>query len=299
MKNKIIPTFIIEEHHEAFIIWNYAIQQGLIHPSNNILFHVDEHSDMGSPRFNKSILSLNGGISEVKDFTYNELGIAGFIVPAVYKNIINKVYWIRQKHAKRRTVKMFVRSYNRAGKKLIMGKEKVIDQKKKVTTNIDKKNFTYFHRTIEQIPHCKNVILDVDIDYFSSVTNPNELEELYIEITKNEYNSFISNKYHRLHYVGIQNIQAIIRNNKYYYVFNNYEEVYPDKLTVDENTIEERINKFINILIGKKIEPAIINICRSRFSGYTPKEQLNFIESNLLEQLNNIYSIDINHVEDI
>lgn len=69
MKNKPIPTFIIEEHHEAFIAWNYAVQKGLIPPTGNTLFHVDEHSDMGMPRFNRSIHELNDNIEDIKDYS--------------------------------------------------------------------------------------------------------------------------------------------------------------------------------------------------------------------------------------
>ena len=51
-----IKTFIIEEHHEAYIVWNYAIQQGLIPATGNTLFHVVEHSDVGTPQFNISLV---------------------------------------------------------------------------------------------------------------------------------------------------------------------------------------------------------------------------------------------------
>jgi hypothetical protein len=123
-----IPTFIIEEHHEAFIVWNYAIQQGWLPATGNCLFHVDEHSDMGTPRFNESIHSLNGDMVKVKEFTYQELNIASFVIPACYREIFNQVYWIRQKHRKtlHKPVEMFVRSYNQAGKRLLSGKMKHI-----------------------------------------------------------------------------------------------------------------------------------------------------------------------------
>jgi hypothetical protein len=42
-----IPIFIMEEHHEAFIVWNYAMRAGWIPVKENCLFHVDTHADMG------------------------------------------------------------------------------------------------------------------------------------------------------------------------------------------------------------------------------------------------------------
>jgi len=50
--NQNIKTFIIEEHHEAFFVWNYAVLNNLLPAKGNNLFHIDEHSDMGTPRFN-------------------------------------------------------------------------------------------------------------------------------------------------------------------------------------------------------------------------------------------------------
>jgi hypothetical protein len=46
---KTVPLYILEEHHEAFLIWNYARQKGIIPEINNSLFHFDSHSDMGIP----------------------------------------------------------------------------------------------------------------------------------------------------------------------------------------------------------------------------------------------------------
>ena len=96
-----IKTFIVEEHNEAFYIWKYAIAEGLLRPSGNCLLHVDEHSDMGTPRFNTSIKKLNGNMADVKAFTYKELGIADFIIPAVYLDIFNRVFWVKQQHRKK------------------------------------------------------------------------------------------------------------------------------------------------------------------------------------------------------
>ena len=143
MKKKPIPTFIIEEHHEAFIVWNYAIQKGLIPPTGNTLFHVDEHSDMGTPRFNSSINGLNGDINTIKDFTYKELNIASFIMPAIYKGIFNQIHWIKQKHRmlEVKHEEMYIRSYNQLGKKMISGK---ISEIKNVSTDNDRKVFGFF-----------------------------------------------------------------------------------------------------------------------------------------------------------
>lgn len=278
-----IPLFVIEEHHEAFIAWNYAIYRGFISPQDNTLLHVDEHSDMNTPRFNQSILTT----TDLTRFTYSELNIASFIIPACYLGIFNKIYWIRQTHTQSRysSRKMYVRSYNQNGKFLISGKaascKDVVDE--------DKKLFDYYLRSIYQMPTSSKVVLDIDLDFFSCTGNPNLLDEIYVEITESEFESFISNKYNRLNYCNIGRIESIKKDGKFYYVINNYNEVYPESCKVSVQEIGKRIDEFIAILRQKKINPAIICICRSRHSGYTPDEQWAFIESTLTSKLNELY----------
>jgi hypothetical protein len=295
MKSKLIPTYIIEEHHEAFIVWHDAIQKGYIPPIGNVLFHVDEHSDMGTPRFNTSIHELNGDLNVIKDFTYKELNIASFIMPALYENIFNQIHWIRQKHRKPevRHEEMYIRSYNQSGKRLMSGK---INTLKETVTDPDRKYFDYFLRTVEQIPNEKKVVLDIDLDYFSCSGNPLELNEINIEITIDEYNEFISNKYHPIKFSGLGRIEAVKKAEQYYFIINNYNETYTNELQVSEESIIQRIEKFLMFLTEKKCTPVLINICRSRFSGYTPKDQWEFIEQNLFSYLNSMYNIELNKV---
>jgi hypothetical protein len=298
---KKIPVFIIEEHHEAFIVWNYAIQQGWMPVAGNCLFHVDEHSDMGTPRFNESIHNLNGDIEKIKDFTYRELNIASFIMPACYKEIFNQVYWIRQKHRKtlRKPVEMFVRTYNKGGKRLMSGKMKDVSLLKpfdEITNEIDLVRFDYFLRTIDLLPSHRKVVLDIDLDYFSCINSPNENEEIYVEITKEEYNDFVQNKYHRLRY-NVGKVEAKLINNKHYYVINCFDEIYPSKLKVNEEQVVQRINTFISVLKRKDIQPILIDICRSRYSGYTPSDQWKMIEEKLLSSLQGLYNIELSNYQ--
>ena len=287
---KSIPTFIIEEHHEAFIVWSYAIQQGLMTPTGNTLFHVDEHSDMGVPRFNKSIHNLNGNLELIRDFTYDELNIGGFIIPAVYQEIFNKVYWIKINPKKLLTAKMFVRSYNKEGKKLMKGYlNNSVDQ----STSTDKKQYEYNLLPISDLfDNELKVVLDIDLDYFSSITDPYCENGLAIEITEEEYNKFHNTRYHRLRFL-CQRIEAIKKENKFFYLINNYEETYPDKSIASEMEILERMDELIKKLDDNDIEPQIITMCTSRYSGFTPDYQVEFIKKNLIKYLQKIYNIEI------
>ena len=285
-----IPTFILEEHHEAFIVWNYAINKKFIADRNNTLFHVDEHSDMETPRFNKSILDLEG-MEAIKEFTYKELNIASFVMPACYNGFFDKVYWIRQKHRKLRIkpVKMSIRSYNQTGRRLMSSTIKDIE---KLPLDNDRKIFDYYLYEERHIPIGLDVVLDIDLDYFSCSGDPNVLKEIYIEITQAEFESFVRDKYHRLNYLGPK-IDSLINEGKYYYIINNYNDIYPSNSKVNDEIIKNRIDKFLSNLIHQRINPIMISICRSRFSGYTPDDQWQLIEEYLLGRLNATFKLDI------
>ena len=84
-----VPLFIVEEHHEAYFIWSYAYLNRLINPAGNTLLHVDNHDDMVIARLDKSIDELEDDLEKIYDFVYEQLGIASFIIPALYRGIIN------------------------------------------------------------------------------------------------------------------------------------------------------------------------------------------------------------------
>ncbi len=302
-KNNKIQTFLVEEHHEAFYVWNYAILNNLIPASGNCLFHIDEHSDMTSPRFNWSINEIDGDLNKIKEFTYRELNIGSFIIPAVYKEIIKSIYWIRQKHrsTKKKSAKLFVRSYNRGGKCLLRGNIKDIKdgQLSTFVEDTDMKEFDYYLRTIDQIPSNRKVILDIDLDFFSCSGDPNQLEEIYIEIAEQEYSDYINNRYHRLNYSNIGKIDTMEAKGRYFYVINNFDEVYPSDVKVNENSIDQRTEAFVSLLEEKKVFPTLIDICRSRHSGFTPKDQWEYIESNLLKKLSKIYNTELITINDL
>lgn len=43
----------------------------------------------------------------------------------------------------------------------------------------------------------------------------------------------------------------------------------------------------------------MIDICRSRLSGFTPDDQWEFIERKLIEKFSDTYEIEINNIKDI
>jgi hypothetical protein len=299
MKKAALPVFVVEEHHEAYIIWKFALLNGLIPKQGNTLIHIDEHSDMGAPILETPLHQLNGDLEKIKTFTYDELTIATFIVPAIYDRLFRKIYWIRQRHnkASRRGNPLYVRAPD-SGRKLVTGQMSVFETFKEDYEKLKDEivGYKFYKQHIDQLGHIDYPLLDIDLDYFSCIQDPLK-KALDIQITKKEYDDFRGQKYHRVRYFDFGKVQAIQDGDNYLLRMNHYSEPYMSPLKVIQNTIADRIDRTIEGLNTAKITPRLITICRSRFSGYTPEDQWEYIEQTLLSKLKQVY--DINSVQHI
>lgn len=296
------PLFIFEEHHEAFFVWNYSVMNKIIQASNNVLLHVDEHSDMGVPKFNKSMKFLNN-LKALHDFTYTELAITTFIIPAVFQGIFNQVYWLYQSNNEsKKAKKSIVYSPNSEGKILKLLKADQIDQLGLLSLYNSKfRDFMFEPITTEcQFSDRQPIVLDIDLDYFSCNPSSYYYNQGKLEVTEEEYKSFHENKYHFLRLSFGSNINIKEENGKYYLFLSSTEPlVITGKLNVSEEEIIKRIDRFMTFLNKNNFEIQMIDICRSRISGFTPDDQWEFIEEKLIEKLSNMYELEINNIKDV
>lgn len=291
-----IPVFIVEEHNEAFMVWVEALQQGTILPGSRLL-HFDDHADLKVPVLTESVHDIiSKDTTYLADFTNRVLKIDTFIIPAIYIGIISEMCWIRHGMTKELDLMMYVRSYNNGGKKLLSDQ---IDKLKEMSA--DHRPYRYVKAdatSFLQIDHTTDipVLLDIDLDYFSCCEVPSESNEVLIEITKNEYESFKKDRYHYLNFITAQ-VNAIEYNGGFFYVLNSFPEQYPSKREVSEPEIRNRIQYFTECLQKAAIRPQLVTICRSRISGFTPVHQWEFIERELLAALGAVYHLDVHHIE--
>jgi hypothetical protein len=283
-----IPTFLVEEHHEAFAVWNHAAAQGLIPRSNNVLLHVDEHADMGAPRLTRRLDSIAGDLARIWDFTYHELSIYEFIITAVYQGLLDRVTWLRPGCLVRQRQNISVSSYQNNAKALRLNPGLA-------APDTDGRSAVYEIQTLRDtfVP-AVSVVLDIDLDYFSCDQAEHQSERL--EVAETEYQSFLENRYHFLRINQGNRVQARKEGDRFFLYLKYYDEYTPCPLKVSQETIVSRINDFIAYLQRDSIQPRIIDIARSRMSGYTPLDQWEFIERRLIEGLGRIYDLDVQHM---
>lgn len=283
-----IPTFIVEEHHEAFAVWNHAVVEGLIQESNNALLHVDEHADMGVPRLTRRLDSIAGDLARIWDFTYREISIYEFIVTAVYQGLFDRVCWVRPGVVLRQRQHISICSYRNEAKVLRLNPGLV-------TPDTDGRSAVYEVQTIRDtfVP-ATSVVLDIDLDYFSCDQAENQAERL--EVSETEYNSFLQDRYHFLRINQGNRVQARREGDRFFLYLKCYDDPAPCPLKVSQETIVNRIDDFLAYLQRDSIRPRMIDIARSRMSGYTPLDQWEFIEQKLIEGLGRVYDLDVQYM---
>jgi len=298
-----INVFVIEEHHEAFIVWEYSKLKGFMVPRGNTLLHIDEHADMASPKLNIPLDSFTKSNEKLIERTYSELNIANFIIPSIKLGTFEKVYWVRQKHNKKKKKgkKMYVRTHKGFGEKLVTNGIEVLNGflSKNPALKNEISEYKYYKIEPNEIPVLKKVCLDIDLDFFSCVQDPFN-KVIKIEIVKSEYNRFNSSRYHPLTFFDSNRFEVLKSGSRYFLLVNNFRFKESSPIQVDNKKILNRMESLVSELKEKKVVPQVITICRSRYSGYTPNEQWKFIEVNLLKRLNGIYkTMKICHISDI
>ncbi|MTI81346.1 MAG: hypothetical protein FH758_10780 [Firmicutes bacterium] len=300
-KTVTVPLFIIEEHHEAFFIWNYGYFNGIINPVGNTLLHVDSHADMESGWLNSSIDELADDLKEIYTYVYQEFGIASFIIPAIYRGIVNNYTFLsRYDDYSDNKKNKYVASYKSEGKLLKTGEvNNLLRLQLQSAKNQWGKYQFYSYQEIglgSKFTASQPLILDIDLDYFSCDNALTSVEKK-IEITEAAYCDFINNKYHPFRIMPVAALTAKKGAGGYYLHYIEWQEL-PNQKKVSLSLINKRINKFIDFLEQNNIQPILIDVCRSRLSGYTPIDQWKYIENRLIQGLGKLYNLNISRISE-
>jgi len=296
-----VPIFIIEEHHEAYFIWNYGYYNGFINACGNTLLHVDSHEDTVIARLNSSIDELGDDLKEIYEYGYRELGIASFIMPAIYRGILNNYTFLcRYDDFTGKKTNHYIASYKSEGTYFITGEINPILRLKLESDENQWGKYQFYSQQVigpgSKFTTSQPLILDIDLDYFSCDNSLSSVEKK-LEITEAAYNEFNNNIYHPFRILPVAGITVSQSDDRYYLYYHEWQEP-PDMKKVSRELIDKRINRFVEFLKKNNLKPGLIDICRSRFSGYTPADQWEYIENKLMEGLAQLYNLQVIHISE-
>lgn len=283
-----IPLYIIEEHHEAFYIWNRAAAAGFLPPFGNTLLHVDHHPDFECGAYNADWNALFSSLDEMRAFTYESLGVADFICPAIYQGIFNEVVFLRDYRG----------GFSKPEEKLLtlddtgcLNIENVsaLTRNALTRTDCDYRLFAYSQGGLGAFYTPQPLALDIDLDYFCWDDSLSCVPDKKLEITGQAYLDVVNNPYHPFRLFPKALLRAVEEDGRFYLSYVGLPEPRP---LPDKDLIRKRVDLFARWLGREKIAPCMISICRSHYSGYTPLPVWAEVENHLLRRLTEVFDYD-------
>ncbi|MCL1918669.1 MAG: UPF0489 family protein [Peptococcaceae bacterium] len=284
-----IPLYVIEEHHELFYIWNKATGRGFLPPFGNTLLHVDHHHDFMCGDYGADFHALFSSLEHIRTFTYEALGIADFICPAIYQGIFNEVVMLQNYRpflSKPENKIMYLDAENQLIVQDVTPFSHIVLSKPEA----DQRLFTYRQGGLGDFITPQTTVLDIDLDYFCWDNSLSSITNKRLEITEQAYRDMTGNPYHPFRLFPKAMVRPVEEEGQFYLSYVGLPK--PCPLPAKEQ-VHKRINLFVRWLKKNKSEFRLISICRSRYSGYTPRSLWVEIENGLLKHLAEIFDYDL------
>ncbi len=286
---KKVPLYFVEEHNEAYSVWFSAIENKII-PKHSTLIHIDHHDDMEQGGYD---YDFSNPVTTKKQADYlvnNVFGIADFIIPALWEQwfstlVMVKSIFPKEFKLKKKYVNNSEKTVLSIGNAIPFIHNQYLDD-----PNSPYRFYDYLEGFNSKISISTPCVLDIDLDYFCWDNSLKSAPRKLLEITEEAYTDFNNNPHHPFKIVPRKILKILNIDDKYYI---EYKENFTQSKIADESKIIKRVENLCNWLKQNDIYPELINICRSRYSGYTPTSMWKITEDILLEHLQKMYNIEI------
>ncbi|MFY1709437.1 UPF0489 family protein [Tritonibacter scottomollicae] len=312
-----IPVVIVEEHREALTALAWGREVAVLPPSPMHFYNVDHHADLDLPRLVKPIPPGLANLQEIRGFVDSSISISAFIWLGAYLGFIDHVSWLPPKSAldgKRiqwGTAKnLFIATLDTSRTTFITaGVREETDH----LGNTDRKtlrietvghptapasrdiSFNQKHASAPRSAPAKPWVLSIDLDYFSCNSQPHNPFRLNVD--KATFLEVSSNPNHPLRCSVYHHVEAVFDDDGYAILFDQFPEMENDPLHRTEAQIADALAELRTILSHQETPPQMIIIARSRLSGFTPKDQWEHIEKNVLAMLKTLFPCRYHHGE--
>lgn len=273
-----IPLYYLDEHHQAFLAWWDAL--GTSNFTSRHLIHVDEHADFGVPILSERMPQRDALLGEIKTFTYRQLSVGTFLIPAHHFRFFSRLSWMRPRNMVRSRLEGF----------------KVIDEPNPpwITihcTNSDEGPLIYEQGDWSiQIEEGQPWLLDICLDAFACEETPRAID-LKLEITQEQYELLSRLSLDPWHARYGASVRLFQREGRFEFSLCEPD---PGNRLNDSARLEDASKRLFGLrewLLEQKTVPQVITLARSVSSGYTPAGLAEALESAVISMLKEIYPL--------
>jgi hypothetical protein len=291
-----IPAVIVEEHHEALFAWYQYFQSPNSNETDLMLLHFDQHADMELPVSAEPIRQLSGQETKVLTHVREVFSIDNFVLAGVFLEYFSHIVWYCRNHPTLpEDQSRFVATAGPDDVHLISG---TVGPDTVAQVGSTFRPYSYREASLAGLKlktldlERRRVLLDIDLDYFSSARWPAPAFT-QLEIPEKTFDEIQSDPYHFLRLLVGPALKYQEEDGRYFVTFHKHDELPPSPFRRSREDITSSIEELAAALSESGVEPLLITIARSHYSGYTPPEDIEWIEEQLLKRLGSLYPIEV------